>query len=307
LTYAKCATYRYSGMADSPLIECWHKIGRAENHLHALTTEVTAFVDAKPFATVERYESKQSKYLFQLRIIKPIPQVRWALIIGDCVHNLRAALDYIAWRLAGSDLADRSTLFPIYETEYGFNQMVKRRKLDDRIHPDALIEIRRCQPYERPNPEVRPLWLLNELDARDKHKLLTMTQGLPFGGAFHIQGPRNVEGNISINRYSCLEDGAVFAEIQFPVSTPESEVKVDASFMFDITFDKGIVPSVVQRGVLWHLPNIVTAVKEVVARFEALIAQNPHWSGPTFTAQKSRNMPMNRGFVLLSGQSPLTY
>src|SRR5208282_3300584 len=162
-------------MADSLLRECWQKIGRAEEHLNAITPEMRAFLDSKPFATDEGYDSKQSKYLLKLKILKPIPQDRWALMIGDCVHNARCALDYVAWRLAGSKLNDRSTLFPIYETQPGFDKMIERRKLKNRIHPDALREIARCQPYMRAYPQMEPLWLLEELVARDKHKLLSMT------------------------------------------------------------------------------------------------------------------------------------
>src|SRR5208282_3088033 len=103
-------------------------------------------------------------YLLKLKVIKPIPQVQFALIIGDCIHNARTVLDYIAWRLAGSRLADKTTMFPIYLTEPGFDDVVRRRKLTDVFHPDALNAIREVQPYKRHPPERDHLWLLQELD-----------------------------------------------------------------------------------------------------------------------------------------------
>src|SRR5262249_51464823 len=41
------------------------------------------------------------------------PPDRLFMLIGDVLHNLRSALDHLAWSLAGT-LADRNTEFPIF-------------------------------------------------------------------------------------------------------------------------------------------------------------------------------------------------
>jgi hypothetical protein len=102
------------------LTDCWGKLERAEGHFKVLKAEVMSYLESKPFAMIEEFNSEQAKYLFKLKIIKPIPQFPWALIVGDCVHNARSALDYLAWRLAGSDLADKATIFPIKAAEPDF-------------------------------------------------------------------------------------------------------------------------------------------------------------------------------------------
>ena len=107
-------------MAESLLKECWHKLDRAKEHLKALDEEIGVFLDSKPAVVVREYDAQLPRYLFRVKSMRAIPQARWALIIGDCVHNLRSALDYIAWRLAGSDHEDRRTLFPICENPKQF-------------------------------------------------------------------------------------------------------------------------------------------------------------------------------------------
>jgi hypothetical protein len=258
---------------ESVLLDCRHKIERAKEHDRALYKEIRGFLDTHPYSLVETYDREHFKYLCKLKIVKPIPQVELALIIGDCVHNARTALDYIAWRLAGSHFLDRNTLFPIYETQSEFEEMASRRKLDLRIHPDALTAIRAVQPYKRAEPKNDHLWFLQELDARDKHKLLTMTQTHCRGARFGSRGDRT-EVRVS---YGTLDDGAVVAEIQFPIGTPESKVKVDAEPLFDIAFERGILGEDRDFPVSNYIHQIIYRVINVVSQFEELITANPRW------------------------------
>ncbi len=255
-------------VGKSYLTECWDKIGRAEIHLETLTAKIAAFRETQPYAVVDEYDSEQSKYLFKLKISKSIPQIELALLIGDCVHNMRSTLDYLAWRLAGSDLADRGTAFPIYAKAADFDSTRWRLK---RIHEDAIVEIRKLQPYMGPDPKKNLLWLLQELDARDKHKLLTVTQTMHRGGAFSIE-TQGTRGIITFNDGS-LDDGAIVAEVEFPANTPQSEVKVKGKLLFDITFETDIST----RSVRGLLRQIISEVKSVIWKFERLLSANPHW------------------------------
>jgi hypothetical protein len=255
-------------LGESYLAECWNKIGRAQEHLDTLTTKITAFLEAEPYTVLEEYDSEQSKYLFKLKIGKFIPQIEWALLIGDCVHNMRSTLDYLAWRLAGSDLADRRTTFPIYIKSTDFDSARGRLA---RIHEDAIVEIRKLQPYSGTDPKKNLLWLLQELDARDKHKLLTVTQTMQRGGAFNVV-TSGISGVIRFNE-SGLDDGAIVAEVAFLANTPQSEVKVKGKLFFDVTFQTDIST----RSVRGLLRNIIAELKGVIWTFERLLTANPHW------------------------------
>ena len=66
------------------------------------------------------------------------------------------------------------------------------------LHKDALAEIARLQPFQvHPgrNPKQELLWFLQELDARDKHKLVTMTKGMTHGASFSYIAVGDVYAN----------------------------------------------------------------------------------------------------------------
>lgn len=255
------------------LLECWHKIGRAEVHLDTVAKQIAAFLASNPYSVFKEHNSEQGKCFFRLKILRDIDQINWSLIAGDCVHNARSALDYIAWRLAGSDLNDRRTIFPIYIDETIFRNAFWKV---GRMHKDALAEIAKLQPYTRRNPKLELLWFLQELDARDKHKLLTMTKGMTHGASFgYIE-----VGEVSSIRlhHDALNDGAIVAEVDVPIGTPESKVKVQGDFIFDVMFEPGVIGIPTGRyPVRVYLSNIISEVKGIVWRFESLINANPDW------------------------------
>ena len=262
-------------MAESLLKDCWQKLDRAKEHLKALDEEIGVFLDSKPAVVVREYDAQPPRYLFRVRIMRAIPQTRWALIIGDCVHNLRSALDYIAWRLAGSDLADRATLFPICDTPEQIENSRQRRL--SRIHGDAVAEIARCQPYNRSDPHPSALWTLQELDARDKHKLLTTTYAFNTSGsvAVHTAGL-----GATFSRDPIPEHDSVIAELPFPElppGSPDPRVKVDADFAFEIAFERGIVAPIGDHEVRENLRGMVKTVEGVISHFDGLLTRNPEW------------------------------
>src|SRR5438045_2016982 len=86
---------------------CRAKIARADEHLDALYRETDGWGDGDPFRIVRECNSDGTEHVFRLRY-KTDPDVwRWALLLGDALHNLRCALDHIVYALAtqqtGSD------------------------------------------------------------------------------------------------------------------------------------------------------------------------------------------------------------
>ena len=153
---------------------CRAKIRRAKVHFDTIEREVTAFLKNHPYrVTIER----PTEHQFIVRSDDPpaVPTDDWAVIIGDCVHNLRASLDYIAWELAGSDIGDTKTQFPITISYGGWRRIVERGRIS-RIQPRrARALIKFLQPYRAGNPKETALNGLRVLDDTDKHKLLTVT------------------------------------------------------------------------------------------------------------------------------------
>jgi len=246
------------------------KLRRGKEHLHILEMEARKFWDADPYSLVHERDGQEFPNLLRFKLTKPIPQHSWGLILGDAVHNIRSALDYIVWRLAGSDLTDRTSQFPICVTEHEWNsgywKFLKRP-----IHADAIAYIKTLQPYTRPDPKRAKLRILQELDARDKHKLITMTQSIT--RASYIGG----SGQILIP-YDAVEkplhDGAVIIEYADP---PEAAMNMEFQFSFRIIHERGLISDTEDFEVLPGLHKIAVAVEIIIDNFERMITVDPTW------------------------------
>ncbi len=115
------------------------------------------------------------------------PPIDLSLLVGDCVHSMRAALDHIAYQLATnytktlSDREAKSIEFPVISNPDDFSRMT--RKGDPApgsglakiryIDPVAQALIETMQPYKGEDWEL--LALLHDLDRIDKHRELALS------------------------------------------------------------------------------------------------------------------------------------
>lgn len=155
------------------------------------------------------------------------PPVDLSLLIGDCVHNMRAALDHIAYQLAIncmetlSESEAKSIEFPIISNPDDFDRMTKKGKpaygtglakiqyADPAVRP--LIEA--MQPYNGGDWEL--LALLHDLDRIDKHRELAlsiaMSQSIEVDcgdnarlQTFSFEPPDRVEHDDVLCRFRCV-------------------------------------------------------------------------------------------------------
>jgi hypothetical protein len=248
------------------LIEARFKLRRGKEHFYIFEAESRKFWDSDPYTLILDYDGEESKNVLRFQWTEPAPQLLWGAMLGDAIHNARSALDYIAWQLAGSDLADRASLFPIYKSPDDWS--AKKWRYEKRpIHPEAVAFIQSLQPYRRPEPERTKLWILQELDARDKHKFIALIQSL--ARTAQVSGM----GHEMLIPYSAieapLENGTVIVEYPGPMQLP-TNLKVDLAFQ--VAFDKaaGVLAN---RGVGSILTPIFDAVDFIIDSFEA----HPDW------------------------------
>lgn len=242
------------------------KLRRAKEHLDHIEAEITQFLNAESYGvTVER----PTKTVAVVRVTKVpdrrIPVEDWALIIGDCVHNARAAIDYIAWQLAGSDMNDRTTMFPIFDTPDGWHD--NHAKRIKRLPLCAKAMIREAQPCFH-GKERSALGALRLLDDADKHKLLTVTAVVHDKiniNVLRTNARTSAATRITFYRLP-LHYGTVLATVVLPdFAPPENEV--EAHFTPAIAFGE----SVANRShisVIQTLKNIVTTASIIVDNFD---------------------------------------
>jgi len=123
---------------------------------------------------MRKYEPEHGAVVYR---VERAPEVRdtWGLLIGDALHNIRAALDHLWWQLATSHLGREPTedeakdvQFPMY-TKPG--PWTTRRFLKH-VDPTLAAKLEPGQPYNAPAGEVYALGALAILSNIDKHRLV---------------------------------------------------------------------------------------------------------------------------------------
>jgi hypothetical protein len=150
------------------------KLDRAWEHIEAVHAVIDAFTGGDEgafwFRTEQTIRPDASVLYTPLRDCAEQPPLSLGPIIGDAIHNIRSALDYLAYELSARK--SRSTQFPICSDESQFRSDDTLRRIEGITGSEREL-IERVQPYKATNPPRHdPLAILNKLSNRDKHRLL---------------------------------------------------------------------------------------------------------------------------------------
>ena len=212
-------------MSSDWMKSSYAKLSRAHELADTLQSEIAVWSDSNPYHMIRERDSNATRYSIIVRIDKEPSFERWALLAGDCVHSLRAALDHAVYAIAMYDSqtdpppGERDLAFPI--TREG-----QTLKLDDRRIVSLTLpvreEIERLQPYNRPHPELPPLLaVLRDFDDTDKHRFLQLAYTQAVNAEFE-----NISGLIPNQQmmFLChkgeIKDGIEIAAIVLDRPTP---------------------------------------------------------------------------------------
>jgi hypothetical protein len=156
------------------------KFNRAKQEFDVLRSEIADFFDQDPAPHYSRgYFDPQTWEWIERFQIREAPPLRFGVILGDCVHNLRSALDHLICQLTlldGGSMADcEKTQYPIAsKSEEQFEGMADYRIPRLSRHHRAMVK--QTQPYRAGDRAfAHPLSILAELSNADKHRLLNPT------------------------------------------------------------------------------------------------------------------------------------
>ena len=204
------------------------KIRRAQEHSNSLKEEVNAFTNSGDYDTLPERNSDGSEYRLRIKFGQLKPDVvRWGVMFGDVLHNLRSALDHLAWQLVltGGGEPGSTTSFPIFKDRDKFVSLSRDpvRGVSNKVR--ELIE--GVQPFQRGREEaaLSALWVLHELSNWDKHRLVHLT----FLGPSQGTVTPSVKG-ATFEAFDVTEDGAVFLIVRPPEPTLEMDVKGEITF-----------------------------------------------------------------------------
>jgi hypothetical protein len=161
------------------------KIVRANTHFEEFKTEVFRYYGTNKPKILGEVKGDPKEFLGKA-VHLPIPR-RIPLIAGDCIQNLRSALDYLVWELviAAKNKPGEHTQFPICSSPESF----KGQKTGRRGRPgvlagicgEAITEIEGLQPYpDRQEAVFSTLSAINYLCNVNKHRHI-LTVSMPTG------------------------------------------------------------------------------------------------------------------------------
>lgn len=177
------------------------KLARAAYHLKQLHTQIVEWRDQHQLVYRIEGDLNKGEELVVLASGENPGHDPLALIVGDCIHNMRASLDLLAFALLRANhvamsksvpekLVRRSS-FPIFDDP---NEFANRREiLIGGIDSRAQTVVESLQPYQNSGTSDS-LWLLHTLDIVNKHRLLNLVYSVV--GHLGYEKPINVDFSV---------------------------------------------------------------------------------------------------------------
>lgn len=171
-------------ISQTELVIAREKTLRAYKHLQVAARLIRRFVRNE--CRIRSEFNPKTKH-FDVIAYLPTPPTNIALVIGDCVHNLRSALDHVVFAMITTNPSrpdgtpsDR-TMFPISDTREGHRKQIERGRIKGLADPVAAL-VDELQPYHTREKgldyTLNPLWVLNKLENIDKHRRLMLASAV---------------------------------------------------------------------------------------------------------------------------------
>lgn len=161
-----------------PLNEIDRRLDWTWQHIQEIEGEVNDLLSGGPLYDVSVEPQPDGlTYLYRAHLLRAIPPTL-GLQAADCVHNLRATLDNIAWGLVSTYRTPTwGTAFPICRTARRWQEraLPKLAGIDQR----AIDLIESLQPYHASDRKNHWLVLLDNPWNRDKHRSPMVVGSIP--------------------------------------------------------------------------------------------------------------------------------
>lgn len=147
------------------------KIQRARKNVDEAAAFIKSYLDKKPFTVSYKRDPATRRLIYYVSSVEE-PDPELSGIVGDALHNLRSALDHIAYQLVmigTGQTPSRRVYFPIWDSQAKYES--KGRRQIEGARPEAITAVDGIRPYKGGNDR---LWQLQKLNNVDKHRLLIM-------------------------------------------------------------------------------------------------------------------------------------
>ena len=275
---------------DVDLQDAREKLRWAKKHFEDLRAGIEPFEARDAHRIWCEVDEEAGRYDFYVSGLQS-PDPNWGLMIGDCLHNARTALDYVMVRLVsvitGEDPIDIDWVqFPIYDDPKRLDGATAGLKKNLALR-GYVARIEELQPFNARNPSIwgidahdppLPVALerLSLLDNIDKHRVVHATwNGIRAFSVRDVEAPSDFTFTGGGTILDPLKDGAKVGEWFFDTPLPSrwapTEVQMKRHFPLQVAFPD---PLPVQ-GVLDILPRCLWAVEAVIAIFDPVFNGKP--------------------------------
>ena len=208
------------------------KFNWASDNFKTLKQELVGWFKDNPISTVVKHNPDSTEISVYARVAEEPAWKQWSLILGDCLHNFRSALDHAIYGLAVAHSEQNppphadSLLFPISNSQSHFQNSLDR--LGDLRRVGVVLEaVQGLQPYMRRNlPHPPTLALLRDLNDVDKHRIINITRAAAKGGSdkFVNLPPR---ATVKFRHFlrGPLKDGTLLSRFYFDRPAPKFDVE----------------------------------------------------------------------------------
>lgn len=146
------------------------KIEQAKRHESKMEAELASFWSSKPYEVWTKSEIATRRLIYFAARAEAVP-VLLSLIVGDVIHNLRSALDHLAYQLVLLGMKGKTpghhVYFPIADNAVSYKAIASKNLKGADLAARKIVD--GIKPYKGANDT---LWFIHRLDIVDKHRLL---------------------------------------------------------------------------------------------------------------------------------------
>lgn len=245
------------------------KLDRFEHNMEDFGDALAAHVNSEAIRIVPEFEPETGFHKIFLEMDPPGPE--FSLIIGESAHNLRSALDHLAWQLAtvdGPPPMPESVQFPILSRKprKGF----ANHRFVNGMRPEHRAILEDFQPYNAGHDETileGLAWISNT----DKHRLLhTAAAWIEESDPGHLSaypGSRIVSAEFG-REAGILEQRAEIGRVRVLPANPDLQMHVRVEPSIGVAFGDPTSPvyGITADGLLRKIKEIVEGLIAVFDR-----------------------------------------
>lgn len=227
------------------------------------------------------------------RLRKPIPVVRWGVLIGDVINNLRGALDNLVFALTDANFGPppnpvphndqwRDLKFPIAKTGAFWKKTAIPKNLWG-LRPRQQARLKKLQPfYRRDEANVPRHWLvvLDELWNADKHRTVNIVREHHGWESLEFHPP-GIEKWVDVHVFRARDFGPFIDDTEeiarFRIAARSDRMfnrafakslnmQVYPNLVFEVAFDEG--PPAFGANVIQRLMGFQNRVAAVILQFQ---------------------------------------